>query len=439
MRRYILIRTALIFPTLIIISLIGFFLSKNVPQDPVLSMMALRGINSDFDYEGVNKQTYKAIYKELHQHKPVFYMSVIPANYPPNRNDLVLFNDEPLYKLFLKNGIESSEAIVLVEKMNARIPESDPHQAGAIKRGINEAIVADDLEPIKAILGEDISKMPGHWLPKFHWHGTDNQYHRWLSGVLRGNMGVSITDGKSALRKVMSAMRWTVWITLWALVISFAAGIFLGIAMVRKAGTPFEWLSSGVMYALYATPLFWLATVLLVFFTTDDYGHWTNIFPTVGVNIVEHGGSFRMLMENTPRLILPVICMSLSSMAYISKQMQSNLRNEMQKPYILAALASGLTRWQTLTRHGLRNALIPMITIMVGAIPASIAGSLVIEVIFNIPGMGRLLYRSIQIADWNVVFGTMLIVGALTVISYLLGDMLYSYFNPRIQYTKDRK
>ena len=187
-------------------------------------------------------------------------------------------------------------------------------------------------------------------------------------------------------------------------------------------------------------PLFWFATLMVVFFTTSQYGNWTNIFPGVGISPYSSGLSiWSKIIANSKQLILPVFCMVLHSVAYLSSIVRNSVIAESKQAYKTTALLKGLTKRATFWKHLFPNSVLPLVTIIIGIIPASLAGSLVIEVIFNIPGIGRLIYDSIFGNDWYVIFSIVMLVGVVTIISYLVGDLLYSFLNPKIRFGNNPK
>ena len=172
----------------------------------------------------------------------------------------------------------------------------------------------------------------------------------------------------------------------------------------------------------------------VLYLTTDDYGSLTHIFPSVGMNIYPGESNLYHIVHNANKLILPILILSIHSLAYTTRIMRRSLSEELQKPYIRTAYSKGLNRKQVINQHAFRNALFPMITVFVAAAVSAFSGSLILEVIFNIPGVGRLLYSSIGQADWNVVFCIVVIVALMTSIIYLIGDILYTIVQPKLRY-----
>ena len=183
---------------------------------------------------------------------------------------------------------------------------------------------------------------------------------------------------------------------------------------------------------MYVMPLFWIGTVAMAFLTTDDYGSWTNWFSSGNVYIDNSKSFFENLFQHFEMILLPTIVLCIGSLIYIARQMENALEQERHKVYADVAMVKGLTFKDVLMKHQFKNALLPIITLFTSALPASIAGSLIVETIFNIPGMGRLLYNSINLADWNVAYGIILLTALITALSYILADLLYYRVNPKI-------
>lgn len=412
MSRYLVKRLFLIFPTLLLISLLAFFLSKAVPQDPVLSLLNMRGAN---DSGSINIEAYKNTYEELKLDKANFYFSIRPSHYPPTINTLSDYAQKAFVNRLLKIGIHYTDAIdFTTEKDYAKYIELSD---GELKSRLSSTY-----------------KLNTFYLPKFHWHGINNQFHKWISGFIKGEFGTSIYNGKAAQELVLTALTWTFCIAVPAIAFTFLFGILIGYFLAKNGGTKKEKILNQVLYLIYAIPVFWIATMAVMYCTTDDYGSWTNIFPSVGIEIHPEATTLQQILRNWEKIILPIIIGSLSSIAYLARILRRSITDEMKEAYITTAYSKGLNHSEVIRKHALPNALLPIITILAGAIPATLGGSVVLEVIFNIPGIGRLLYNSVGLADWDVVFCIIMITGAVTILSFLFADLLYAYFNPKIRY-----
>ena len=402
MKRYVIKRLLIIIPTLWIISVIAFTLSKFVPQDQVSILLEKRGVDNSSDV------AYANVYKDLGLDKPNFYFAIVPSHYPDNIN-------------IITHPITKSEVLSALK--------SGYHYNDISETINNSSYIKSKLT--EQLRGNSNYRKVGVWTPKLVWHGKDNQYHNWIISFFNG---VSIVDGKSALGKVGKGLQWTLSITLIDLILSIILAIIIGkYLVINQHKKRVRWISQ-LLYFIYSIPLFWMATMFVIYLTTDDYGSFTNIFPSVGMNIYPGKSTLYQIIHNAHKLILPILCLTIHSLAYSTRFMRRSLIDELQKPYISTAYSKGLTSDQVINKHAFRNAMMPMITIFVTAAANAFAGSLLLEVIFNIPGIGRLLLNSINQADWNVVFCIVVVIACVTTVIYLIGDILYTLAQPKLRY-----
>ena len=139
-----------------------------------------------------------------------------------------------------------------------------------------------------------------------------------------------------------------------------------------------------------------------------------------------------------PHLLLPIVCIAYPSIAFIARQARGSMSDVLGQEYIKTARAKGLPERKVIWKHGFRNALFPIITMLASIIPASIAGSITIEFIFNIPGLGFTLYKSILEQDWPIVFAIMMLGAVLTIVGILISDILYAVADPRVRLEKGK-
>ena len=411
MKRYLLKRLLFIVPTLVIISVVAFTLSKMVPQDSAMALLNAQAIED----ENPDMDLYESAYLKLGLDKPNFYFSILPHNYPSNINSIIDHNSKKLLIRLLKLGVSKADATEIINSSEAT------------------ALTSSDNEALRQQISNNY-KVSSFFYPCFHWHGADNQFHNWFGNILKGNFGESIINGRSAISEVKKALTWTFHMAVIDIIFSFCIGIFLGYLISLKPEGKKEKFINQLLYLIYAVPTFWLATLMVIYFTTDDYGSWTNIFPSVGIDIYPEKTTVQQVWLNIHKLFLPILISSLFSIAYLARMLRRSILDEMDAPYIMTAYSKGLEKKQVIKKHALPNALLPVITILAGAIPATLASSVVIEVIFNIPGVGRLLLNSIRMADWNIVFCIILFIGLVTALSYLIADILYAYLNPKIRF-----
>lgn len=261
---------------------------------------------------------------------------------------------------------------------------------------------------------------------RWHWEGCRNQYHQWLTQLSQGNLGRSYRTQEPVLVMLTQALRHTVPLTLLAMLLLVVLGGALGVALsqVRRPGL----LVAG-LFALDTLPLFTVALLLLLLLASPDF---LALFPAYGLaEDMEDGSSLTYLSY----LVLPVASLVLTGIAEPAVQLATALRHEMQQEYTLAARAKGTSRWQVLWRHALRNAALPGITLLSEILPNLLAGSVVVELIFALPGVGRLLAEAATARDYPVLLGGVLLLMLMRQLSLWLADALQYQLDPRLRAT----
>ncbi len=429
MTRFILNRIFLAIPTLFFISVIVFYLSKLVPQDPVLSLMDLRGVDTSIDHDDV----YEKIYKELNLDLPNFYFTIQPSHFPKTINQTFDTNKKDLYLKLLNSGYSFVDIEKAINNFSQKLDAAKASNNAADIIELNKVYNLESPEQHNGLAHLNDSKPKSFFWPSFYLNGFNNQYHKWLQSIFTNGFGISILDGMTAILKVKKALTWTLSITLIDFFLSLLFGIFIGTYLATNEKGRWQKTFSQILYFLYSIPVFWFATMMVVYFTTDDYGWWTDWFPSVAIDIYPGKSTFQQILMNAEKFILPILILTLHSLAYITRLVRRSVLDELDKPYALLAFSKGLDKTEVIRKHILKNALIPTITSMASAFANAFAGSLVLEVIFNIPGMGRLLVSSMESADWNVVFCITLLLSFVTIVSFIIADILYAYVNPKIE------
>ncbi|MEM9822397.1 MAG: ABC transporter permease, partial [Bacteroidota bacterium] len=274
------------------------------------------------------------------------------------------------------------------------------------------------------------------YTPVIRWNGFDNQYHNWLTDFIRGEFGVSYFNGQPVTQKIKTAAEWTFIINIFSIFFTFLLSIPIGVLAAKYQGQFFDRFSSLLFFFLYSVPTFWMATMLVVFFTTSQYGmQW---FSSIGLGTVASDASFwERFWERGGHLILPVFCITYGSIAFISRQVRGGMLTVIRQDYVRTARAKGLSENRVIWRHAFRNSLFPLITIFSLVLPATLTGSVIVEVIFNIPGMGRLLLNSIFTSDWPIVITVLMLIAILTMLGNLLADVLFALVDPRVKFHQD--
>ena len=426
----------LILPLLLVISIIVFFARYLTPQDPVEQSLGIYH-QEEVDAFPYTKEAYEKVAITLGLHKSKFYFSVRP-NYIPKDYDKIVFpSEKKIATKLLKAGVKWNQVSEFLKI------ENNSSNVNLLSKIADEILIngstsidyssLDDLDKAR-IDALKIYQNSKYFYPSFQWHGTDNQYHNWLLEFFSNQKLKSNIDSSLVMPKIKKALAWTLSISLFAIFFSYLFGVLLGYKQIRSEHNIWKNIQT-VLDVFFTMPLFWIATIAIVFFTTSDYGNWTNIFPSVHSMDFSGDSFLKQLFRNFHHLILPIICVVLHTTGYISGIMATNLKVQLNRPYILTAKQKGLSNDQIIRDHGLKNALFPILTLLTGSIPSAISGSLILEIIFNIPGIGKLLYNSILLADWNMVFPIVFIIAIVTAISYWLADILYQSFDPRIKLT----
>ena len=195
--------------------------------------------------------------------------------------------------------------------------------------------------------------------------------------------------------------------------------------------------TSAIFFMLYSMPSFWLATLLLMTFANPDMLH---LFPASGVKPAlgypESASLFQKIKASIPYIILPLICFTYSSFGFLSRIMRGAMLEVLEQDYIRTAYAKGVPENTVIWKHALRNALLPIITVFANVFPAAIGGSIIIESIFTIPGIGSEAVYAIQNNNYPVIIAALTISGFLTLLGYLISDILYAIVDPRISFKK---
>ncbi len=261
-----------------------------------------------------------------------------------------------------------------------------------------------------------------------HEYGLDQslflQYTNWLGGIFHGDLGKSIFYTTAVSTLVKERMPITIYLGAMAFVFSAVLGIFFGVICATRRGTWLDGLVTVLANVGITVPSFWIGILLIYVFSLEV--HW---LPTGGFV-----SPFTSLGESLRRAIMPVFCLSLFSIASLTRQTRSSVLEVVRQDYIRTAWSKGLRERAIVFRHTIKNALIPVITILGVQISLIFGGAVLIETVFNIPGMGRLLTQAVFQHDYMVIQGGVLIIATVIVLSNLLVDISYGWFDPRIRY-----
>ena len=250
------------------------------------------------------------------------------------------------------------------------------------------------------------------------------QYLDWIGGVIQGDLGVSILHRSPVSEEILRRLPITFHIGALAFIIGHLIGIPAGILSAVRRGKRLDNIITTLANIGITIPNFWLGILLMYAF-----GLHLQWLPIMG-----YTSPFDDFFLSTKQLIMPLICMVLFPIAGSARQARSSMLEVMHRDFIRTAWAKGLKERAIIMRHALRNGLIPIVTLAGMGIPHIIGGSVFVETVFNIPGIGRLAVNSVISQDYPYVQGVTLIVAAVVVITNLIVDIAYGWLDPRIRY-----
>lgn len=263
-----------------------------------------------------------------------------------------------------------------------------------------------------------------------HAYGLDQslvvQYLRWLVQLIHGNLGVSYRTSEPVLAMVLSRIGPTLLITLTSVFISVALAIPMGIGAAVKPYSLWDYVASGISFLAAATPNFFASLLLVYIFAVT-----LKLLPTGGMYATT---SARSLPDLLSHMVLPVAVLVFQQLGDLIRQVRASLMEVLQEDYIRTAKAKGLSGVQIVIGHALKNALIPVVTVVGMNLPFIIGGAVVTEQIFGWPGIGTLMVQSINARDYPSIMGITVFIAVVVLIGNLLIDLIYGLLDPRISY-----
>lgn len=277
--------------------------------------------------------------------------------------------------------------------------------------GENPHLRAEDLEAIKVAMGLD--KPPAV------------QYLYWLKEVVQLNFGHSLFTGRAVMEMIGERLPATLLLMTVAMSFSLLVGVVLGVISAVKQYSKFDFAVTALAFVGYSLPPFWFGIVLMIIFASTL--QW---LPAGGIaDFGQEGNPLNVLSH----LILPAAMLSILQIAAWSRYTRSSMLEVVRQEYIRTARAKGLDEWSVIVKHGLRNGLIPVVTVVALSLPTLFAGAIMTETIFTWPGVGRLFFDALTKSDYPVLMAILTISASLVVIGNLLADMIYALLDPRIR------
>jgi peptide/nickel transport system permease protein len=304
-------------------------------------------------------------------------------------------------------GVTAVTLILMDRTRGAYVPGID----------LNPALRPEDIAHLRANLGLD--------QPFYQWYLT------WLWNVLHGDFGRSMIDGSPVITHILERLPNTLELTVTAIVLGILLSVPLGVIGALRRGSKTDHSLTMFSVAGFAVPQFWLGLMLiLVFSVTFEHNGWPWL-PSGGVTSPFGGGD---LGDRLLHLIMPATVLSFFYLSLWSRFTRSSMLEVLSQDYIRTARAKGMSERRVVYLHGLRNALIPLVTLVGLELPGLVSGGLVVEVVFSWPGLGRLAFERALQYDYTTVMGVVFFATLLVVAGNLLADVLYAILDPRIRY-----
>lgn len=261
------------------------------------------------------------------------------------------------------------------------------------------------------------------------------QYGDWLSRLVRLDFGLSMSlDRRPVLDKIVEALPLTVALNALSLLLVLALSIPIGVFSAARQQSIADRILTVIVFVGFSTPSFWLALLLMMLFGIQL--GWLPV-SWAGMPRLGEVSTWVWFQEAVRHSILPVFCYSFGGLAVFSRYMRASMRDVLGTEFMTAARARGWSEWQAIWRHAFPNALLPLITLLGLSLPGLIGGSVILEQVFAIPGMGRLFWEAVMSRDYTLVMGVLTIGAVLTLIGNLLADIGYAVADPRIRHQQE--
>lgn len=283
------------------------------------------------------------------------------------------------------------------------------------------------LESNRELRQEDIDRLE-------EYYGLDQpvytRYFTWAGNVIQGDFGLSMRTNQPVKQAIVDSLPNTLILTATSFLLALAVAIPIGVLGAVKRNSWFDHLTTAGAVSGYSVPTFWLALLLLLLFAVKFEQWGLPSLPAGGTYDLRRGGG---LLDRVEHLILPAFSLAFVQTALWTRYIRSQMLEVLHQDFIRTARAKGLQERFVIYRHGLRNAMLPLITLMGLAIPELFGGALIIEKTFNYPGIGQLTFTAAVGHDYPLIMGTVMFAAVLVIMGNLIADVAYSVVDPRVR------
>ncbi len=480
---YAIKRTLLMIPTFFAVSLIVFVVLNFAPGNPAAEALVAGDADSgqSAQLSGQQRESYRLFKEQFNLDKPILFntrFGLTTARVERVLRDLLQLDGEvttarrialmedlenwgwyavPALIELLQDGADPEIQALASQRLttHAQRPLINPsgRRLTDAEREENRAIAANNAEVLDKLFAADAAadskaSVVAWWV---EWHAgrdaewdydggdkariffTDTRFAKYWANLARLDFGVSHRDKQPVIKTVISKLRYSITLAFSAVLLAYFVSVPLGIWSSVNRNTNSDRVLTTILFMLYSLPTFFTGVVLLNFLSQ---GNPYQVFPTGGFESldVSHMTTLQYLGDVVWHVVLPIFCMSYASLAALSRYARTGMLDVIRSDYVRTARAKGLPEVVVIVKHAARNGMIPIITLLATLLPVLVGGSVVVEVVFNVPGMGRYMFDSILGRDYNAVMAVLLISCALTLVGMLLTDLCYALVDPRITF-----
>jgi peptide/nickel transport system permease protein len=423
----------------------GYYIFKRVVTIIPFGLLAILLIFSVFEYSwnpnslhGQNSRDFQNVdqkkieearcaqRRELHLDWPVFYFSISSKVIPGDFNEICSEFDRRLIGLLCFHNGNSQGAKNFVSELNKTLDLK-------FDQSLDKIFTSNDLAKIPNLIAEypeltsSFSEFQNHdqsykiFVPQFRFHFGENRFHEWVSNLISFNLGKSSVDNQLISKKINSALSSTLIFTVPAVFIIFVLSIVIGLFSVVNKGKVSS-IVSNLLYFIDSIPLIWLSIIIILLASFFGLGYTTFDIST------------DTLWGKIMRYGLPAFTLIIASIPYVSKQIQQSIEETESKPFVKMALAKGLSKKVIFTQHILPNASLPIVVLFFNYLAYTFGGAFVVELVFSINGVGKLMADSVLSNDLPVITAIILYLIFIKMILTLLSDIVSYWLNPSIKF-----
>ncbi|MBL7922619.1 MAG: ABC transporter permease [Bacteroidia bacterium] len=434
---------------LVLLIVVAFVLSRSIPGDPAQRMMHVPNSSQAASSSG-RLLHYEKLYRDMGLHLPVFYVSMSSLAVPDSFRH---FPDKRFSRQLCRLAYWSGNPEKSLEWCRNHLSYANAElNLGVAHSGAEMAEKMEVFSRLNPAGGSRAQKMISDWRqlqesqPKTHWKAwipvlnfnRENQFHLWFfgdksvaddrsgRGVLYGDLGNSWVRGMRVTDMLKFPFLLTFMIASLVLLICFPLSLLTGAWMARNRNNHITKATYAFLVFLYAVPTFWLGTALLVFLASPQ---WLNWFPTSSPVLLSDAGLmawFGSVFHQWNHFVIPVIAVAYSTYVYLVQMTYELLQEELDKPYVTALRAKGCRENTIVFRHALKNCLSPLIVSTMSVFPLLMGGTIIVDFLFSMPGLGSLLSGACEQKDFPVISGALLLCGLVSILSFYLTDLLNS-------------